>query len=91
MACKIPVIVSAKCGCAPDLVEENSTGWVFEPGEGGDEKIKELLNNIMDNRSVLDSMGEQAWEKLQSYSYPVAIEKIKQLLNNISVAVKSQF
>ncbi len=91
MACKRPVIVSAKCGCAPDLVEENITGWVFEPGKGGDEKIKELLNNIMDNRYVLDTMGDQAWQKLQSYSYPIAIEKIKKHLNNISLAAKSQF
>ncbi len=77
------MIVSAKCGCAPDLVEENITGWIFEPGEEGDQKIKELLQKILDDRSVLDSMGEQAWQKLQPYSYPVAIEKIKQLLRKL--------
>jgi glycosyltransferase involved in cell wall biosynthesis len=86
MACKRPVIVSAKCGCAPDLVEENITGWVFEPGEHGDQKIKNLLNRILDKRSLLDSMGDQAWQKLQPYSYPIAIEKIKQLLENINLA-----
>ena len=32
MACKRPVIVSEKCGCAPDLVKENINGWVFKPG-----------------------------------------------------------
>jgi glycosyltransferase involved in cell wall biosynthesis len=88
MACKRPVIVSAKCGCAPDLVEEKMTGWVFEPGEKGDLKIKELLQKILDERSILDSMGDQAWQKLQSYSYPVAIEKIKQVLENIGSDAK---
>jgi glycosyltransferase involved in cell wall biosynthesis len=86
MACKRPVIVSSKCGCVPDLVEENITGWVFEPGEEGDQKIKDLLNRILDKRSLLDSMGDQAWQKLQPYSYPKAIEKIKQLLENINLA-----
>jgi glycosyltransferase involved in cell wall biosynthesis len=88
MACKRPVIVSAKCGCTPDLVEEKLTGWVFEPGEQGDLKIKDLLKNILAERSILDSMGDRAWQKLQPYSYPVAIEKIKQVLENISSAAK---
>jgi glycosyltransferase involved in cell wall biosynthesis len=86
MACNRPVIVSSKCGCAPDLVEENLTGWIFAPGEEGDQKIKDLLNRILDKRSLLDTMGDQAWQKLQPYSYPVAIEKIKQLLENINLA-----
>jgi hypothetical protein len=47
--------------------------------------MKEQLQKILNDRSVLDSKGEQAWQKLQSYSYPVAIEKIKQLLKNISL------
>ncbi len=51
MACERPVIVSSKCGCAPDLTEENKTGWVFEPGEEGDLKIKNLLLDILENRS----------------------------------------
>ncbi|HEY4934959.1 MAG TPA: glycosyltransferase family 4 protein, partial [Puia sp.] len=88
MACKLPVIVSAKCGCAPDLVEEKITGWVFEPGEKGDLKIKELLQKILDDRAILDFMGDQAWQKLQPYSYPIAIEKIKQLLENIRLTGK---
>jgi glycosyltransferase involved in cell wall biosynthesis len=86
MASKRPVIVSSKCGCAPDLVEEEITGWIFEPGEHGDQEIEDLLKRILDKRSILDTMGEQSWQKLQPYSYPVAIEKIKQLLENIHLA-----
>jgi glycosyltransferase involved in cell wall biosynthesis len=89
MACKRPVIVSDKTGCAPDLVEENGTGWVFEPGEKGDLKIKSVLLKILNNRSVLGSMGLQAWWKLQPYSYPTAIEKIRLLLENIGFATKN--
>ncbi len=90
MACKRPVIVSTKCGCAPDLVVENMTGWLFEPGEKGDLKIKEQLQKILDDRSILDSMGDWAWEKLQPYSYPMSIEKIKQLLKSIPLVTNDK-
>ena len=77
MACKRPVIVSTKCGCAPDLVKEKVTGWVFEPGKPGDRYIQEQVQNILDDRSKLASMGEQGWLNLQPYSYAVAIEIIE--------------
>jgi len=31
MACGLPVIVSNRCGCAPDLVKEGKNGWTFDP------------------------------------------------------------
>jgi glycosyltransferase involved in cell wall biosynthesis len=33
MACGIPAIVSDACGCAPDLIEEAETGYVFPCGD----------------------------------------------------------
>jgi glycosyltransferase involved in cell wall biosynthesis len=86
MACNRPVIVSSKCGCAPDLVEEGRTGWVFEPGDAGDRKISNLLGKILDDRSILYGMGDQAWKKLESFSYPVVIESMRQLLGEIGLA-----
>jgi glycosyltransferase involved in cell wall biosynthesis len=80
MACGRPVIVSSRCGCALDLVEENVTGWTFEPGERGDQVVKERLQQILAERSMLDAMGGQAWRKLRLYSYPVAVSNIRQLL-----------
>ena len=83
MACERPVIVSSKCGCEPDLTEEGKTGWVFEPGEAGDLKIKNLLLEILRNRPNLQNMGEQAWQKLQEYSYTSAIKKLNHFLNGL--------
>jgi glycosyltransferase involved in cell wall biosynthesis len=82
MACNRPVIVSAKCGCAADLVKQ-TTGWVFEPGQEGDLKIKEEVESLMERRSALVSMGAQARVALQPYSYPVAIESVSRLLSSI--------
>lgn len=31
MACGLPVIVSERCGCAPDLVKAGENGWTIDP------------------------------------------------------------
>ena len=36
MAAGLPVLVSDRCGCAPDLVESGGNGFVFDPGDEGD-------------------------------------------------------
>ncbi len=33
MACGLPVLVSCRCGCAGDLVEEGLNGFTFDPGD----------------------------------------------------------
>ena len=35
IACKIPVIVSNACGCADDLIEDGTSGWVFRSADSG--------------------------------------------------------
>jgi glycosyltransferase involved in cell wall biosynthesis len=90
MACKRPVIVSSKCGCTPDLVEEGITGWVFEPGEKGDERISNTLQKILENRSILEPMKEKSWQKVQDYSYPIVVERINDLLKNIRLSTNKK-
>ena len=33
MACRLPVLVSDRCGCAPDLVRQGVNGWTFDPAD----------------------------------------------------------
>lgn len=33
MAAGLPVLVSSRCGCAPDLVREGENGFTFDPGD----------------------------------------------------------
>lgn len=42
MASGLPVIVSNRCGCARDLVEDGGNGWTFDPFQN-DELTKKLL------------------------------------------------
>jgi glycosyltransferase involved in cell wall biosynthesis len=89
MACNRPVIVSSKCGCAPDLVDEGITGWVFEPGEEGDLNINKTIREILRDRTILETMGENAWQKLQTYSYTIVVEKIMDLLKNAGLSANT--
>ena len=33
MVCEMPVIVSAACGCAEDLVQHSKNGFTFDPNQ----------------------------------------------------------
>jgi glycosyltransferase involved in cell wall biosynthesis len=84
MACKIPAVVSSMCGCAPDLVEENVTGWIFEPGTEGDLKVKKLIEKFLDGSITLNSMKDKLLQKSECYSYEIAIKEIKELLKSLN-------
>lgn len=42
MACGLPVIVSSRCGCAPDLVQNRVNGFTFDP-DNSDELANKLV------------------------------------------------
>lgn len=44
MACGLPVLVSNRCGCAPDLVRANENGFLFDPHRV--DEIAELLHKV---------------------------------------------
>ena len=80
MACGLPVIASDRVGGGSDLIEEDKTGWIFKPGNEGEAKIISLLERLSRDKQTLKKMGEAAKQKVQSYSYPLAIIKIKKIL-----------
>jgi len=82
------VIASTQCGCTPDLIEEGITGWNFKPGGLGEQKIMQILQNLLEDRTILHTMGDNAWQRLQPYSYSSVLEKIKHLLTTINPQTK---
>jgi glycosyltransferase involved in cell wall biosynthesis len=46
MASGLPVLVSNRCGCAPDLVEEGVNGWTFDPTN--EMQLAQLLLKVAD-------------------------------------------
>jgi len=55
MAAGLPVLVSNRCGCAPDLVREGVNGFTFDPR--APDRLAELMLNISDPNTDLDAMS----------------------------------
>ena len=55
MACGLPVLVSNRCGCATDLVEEGKNGYTFNPYD---------VSEISQRLSELASLGEPERESM---------------------------
>jgi glycosyltransferase involved in cell wall biosynthesis len=68
MACGKAVLVSDKCGCAIELVDNGKNGYVFNAGdlEGLVEKLKEY---IVLGTSKLKEMGEASEIKISDFTY----------------------
>ena len=55
MACGLPVLVSNRCGCAVDLVEEGRNGHTFDPHDVG---------GMAERMTMLASLSETARERM---------------------------
>ena len=50
MVCGLPVVASRVCGCVPDLVIENETGFIFDPKNGAEltQKMQKFVGGQID-------------------------------------------
>jgi glycosyltransferase involved in cell wall biosynthesis len=60
MACGLPVLVSERCGCAPDLVAPGENGFTFNPLHAS--ALAQLLRRIAGNECDRATMGEASRE-----------------------------
>lgn len=85
MACGLPVIVSDRVGCGPDLVVNGVTGFVFPFGDPD-----ALAGRLLDMASDIDKrlqMGKNAVERVGGYSVGKALEGT---LNAINFVVRQK-
>ena len=66
MVCGKAVIVSNKCGCAPDLVIENENGYTFDPNDQRD--LEQKLLNFIQYPERIHSMGRKSLRIIQPFS-----------------------
>jgi glycosyltransferase involved in cell wall biosynthesis len=66
MACGMPVIVSEKCGCAPDLVQNGKNGISINPYDG--KSLTDALNFFIENPTKIEVMGRVSKEIIEEYT-----------------------
>jgi len=66
MASGLPVLVSDRCGCAPDLVSEGVNGHTFDPFDAAD--LSQRLVSVASDPAALASMGQASREIIARWS-----------------------
>ncbi|GAB2773553.1 glycosyltransferase family 4 protein [Rhabdobacter roseus] len=66
MVCGLPVIVSDRCGCAPDLVEEGLNGFLFSPDHPAD--LATSMQYFIQNPEKISAMGVESRRLVASFS-----------------------
>ena len=65
MAAGLPVLVSNRCGCAPDLVEEGRNGFSFDPGDV--DELARLMARVSSGELDLPAMGQASREIIRRW------------------------
>ena len=73
MACGLPVIVSNRCGCVPDLVHHGQNGFVFDPSRTSAE-LTRYLTQFMDGSVDVEQMAQSAQQLIAAYA-PEAVAR----------------
>lgn len=72
MVCGLPVIVSDRVGCGPDLVQNNTTGFVFPFGDV--QALATRMVEIASDDQHRRVMGINARQRIEKYSVENAVE-----------------
>lgn len=78
MACKMPVIVSDKCGCWYDLLPQQKEGVVFHFEDK--KQLSDALSQFVKAPEKIEKMGEYAYQRIQQFSIQNAVNE---LLNGV--------
>lgn len=66
MAVGLPVLVSERCGCAPDLVTEDRNGHTFDPYDAA--TIAEALHRLPTDEEALREMGHASRDRIRAWT-----------------------
>jgi glycosyltransferase involved in cell wall biosynthesis len=82
MAAGLPVLVSKRCGCYPDIVKEGVNGFSFEPHD--ETELHSRMKAIVDGKHDLASMGEASLEIIKDYTPERAARAVSEAIEYVS-------
>ncbi len=83
MICGLPVLVSERCGCVPDLVAKGQTGFSFDPNDSG--QLATFLQTFTElSDAERARMGEAARQQVSAFSLPLVAEQIRAGMETIA-------
>lgn len=74
MLCRLPVIVSTKCGCQPELVKEGVNGFSFDPNN--QLKLTNLMQGFANGSYNIKSMREASFAIVTKHSPGIIAQNI---------------
>ena len=74
MLCRLPVIVSTKCGCQPELVKEGLNGFSFDPNN--EQYLATVMQEFVDGNFNINSMGDASLKIILEHSPDIIAQKI---------------
>ncbi len=82
MACGRAVLVSNKCGCATDLVNNGVNGYVFESNDL--QSLTDKLHLLLANKHQLVEMGKASYQMIQDWSFDAIVDGVEKGLGKVS-------
>jgi 1,2-diacylglycerol 3-alpha-glucosyltransferase len=76
-ACGLPLILSNKCGCAPELCMPGRNGFIFEAGDA--EQLCECMTRMADGSVDLAAFGEQSRELVAPFTFENWARKVLEI------------
>lgn len=82
MLFKLPCVGSDICAM-PEIIDEGNTGFLIQPGDA--EALAEKLIILLKDKTMLQQMGEKAFERVMTYyTWNNIVNKIDILLNKLT-------
>lgn len=86
MAVGLPVLVSRKCGCYPDIVKDEENGFSFDPFDK--DELVDLMKKVIDGRVDLKRLGENSLKIIKDYTperaAEIIVKTVAEVLHNVA-------
>lgn len=76
----LPIVVSNKVGCGPDLVRENENGYIFSSLE----ELYDSLLKLIVNEELRIKFGKKSKEIINTWGIPECVENIVEALKSVN-------